>query len=182
MYLLSQCTIVRLRDLPLGDKIKPIIFQRFQIARMASLPCVFCFFIRMCQLETLHFASNVLCVVFCLRCCFIYPFFVNFKRTYYLHAQHCYSLNTPALRGTALWLWQRTGYSAIHIDIDLRKRKLGYRKNDEFPTERFLFDQNYNHSRNSFWKQSHLTIGNGGRPSSAGALPEFLTWFLKAKP
>ena len=64
VYLLSQCTIVRLRDLPLGDKIKPIIFQRFQIARMASLPCVFCFFIRMCQLETLRFASNVLCVVF----------------------------------------------------------------------------------------------------------------------
>ena len=74
VYLLSQCTIVRLRDLPLGDKIKPIIFQRFQIARMASLPCVFCFFIRMCQLETLRFASNVLCVVFCLRFCFVYQF------------------------------------------------------------------------------------------------------------
>ena len=74
VYLLSQCTIVRLRDLPLGDKIKPIIFQRFQIARMASLPCVFRFFIRMCQLETLRFASNVLCVVFCLRCFFVYQF------------------------------------------------------------------------------------------------------------
>ena len=74
VYLLSQCTIVRLRDLPLGDKIKPIIFRRFQIARMASLPCVFRFLIRMCQLETLRFASNVLCVVFCLRCCFVYQF------------------------------------------------------------------------------------------------------------
>ena len=74
VYLLSQCTIVRLRDLPLGDKIKPIIFRRFQIARMASLPCVFRFLIRMCQLETLRFASNVLCVVFCLRCFFVYQF------------------------------------------------------------------------------------------------------------
>ena len=34
-------------------------------------------------------------------------------------------------------------------------------KNDEFSTERFLFDQNYTHTLNSFWKQSHLTIGNG---------------------
>ena len=97
----------------------------------------------------------LLAILFCIS------IFVNFKRTYYLHAQHCYSLNTPALRGTALWLWQRTGCSAIHIDIDLRKRELGYRKNDEFSTERFLFDQNYTHTLNSFWKQSHLTIGNG---------------------
>ena len=98
---------------------------------------------------------------FLLAMLFCISIFVNFKRTYYLHAQHRYSLNTPALRSAALWLWQRTGCSAIHIDIDLRKRELGYRKNDEFSTERFLFDQNYTHTLNSFWKQSHLTIGNG---------------------
>ena len=26
------------------------------------------------------------------------------------------------------------------------------------------------------------SIGNGGRPPSAGALPKFLAWFCKAKP
>ena len=88
---------------------------------------------------------------FLLAMLFCISIFVNFKRTYYLHAQHCYSLNTPALRGTALWLWQRTGCSAIHIDIDLRKRELGYRKNDEISTEHFLFDKKSIHLKTKFF-------------------------------
>ena len=64
VYLLSQCTTVRLWDLPLGDKIKPSILQRFQIGWTASLFSVFCFFIRMFELEKVCYASNVLSVLF----------------------------------------------------------------------------------------------------------------------
>ena len=73
-------------------------------------------------------------------------------------------------------------YNLSFKSLGYKKKELGYRKIDAFPTDQFLFHQNYTHSLNSFWKQSHLTIGNGGRPPWAGALPKFLKWFLKAKP